>query len=71
MYDTISDFDFVRIREGLGVHLQASWLKSRKKNNDELVTKLKSLIGVWKSGKFMSLIYRPFSVNSYAMSKIW
>ena len=55
----------------VGVHLQATWLKTRKENNDELVKKLKSLIGAWKSGKFMSLICRPFSVNSYAMSKIW
>ena len=67
-------FPHLKITDSLafvGVHLQANWQKSRKENNDESVTKLKSLIGPWKSGKFMPLVCRPFSVNSYALSKTW
>ena len=67
-------FPHFRITESLsfvGVHLQASWQKTRKQNNDELQDKVKGKIGTWKSGKFMSLVCRPFSVNSYALSKVW
>ena len=55
----------------VGVHLQASWLKTRKENNDELLSRVKSTIGCWNSGKFMTLVCRQFSVNSYALSKVW
>ena len=64
----------LKISESLGfvgVQLQATWQKTRKENNDESVARLKSCIGSWKSGKFMPLVCRPFSVNSYALSKIW
>ena len=67
-------FPHFRITESLsfvGVHLQASWQKTRKQNNDELQDKVKRMIGTWKSGKFMSLVCRPFSLNSYALNKVW
>ena len=32
---------------------------------------MQKLIGSWRSGKFLPLIQRPFSVNTYAMSKVW
>lgn len=51
----------------VGVELLASWQQSRKINNDELLSRVKSTIGSWKSGKFL----RPFSVNSYCFSKVW
>ena len=55
----------------VGVELLASWQQTRKVNNDELLSRVKSTIGSWKSGKFMPLVSRPFSVNSYCISKIW
>ena len=67
-------FPHLRITDSLafvGVHLQATWQKTRKQNNDELVERVKGTIGAWKSGKFMPLVCRPFSLNSYALSKVW
>ena len=67
-------FPHLRITDSLGfvgVQLQATWQKTRKENNDESQAKLKAKIGSWKSGKFMPLVCRPFSVNSYALSRIW
>ena len=67
-------YPHLRITDSLafvGVQLQASWVKTRKENNDILVDRLQSTINWWKSGKFMRLISRPFSVNSYTLSKIW
>ena len=64
----------LRITDSLafvGVHLQATWQKTRKQNNDELIDRVKGTVGAWKSGKFMPLICRPFSLNSYALSKVW
>ena len=64
----------LRITDSLafvGVQLQASWIKSRKENNDILVERLRSTINSWKSGKFMPLVSRPFSVNTFALSKVW
>ena len=57
-------FPHLRITDSLafvGVHLQATWQKTRKQNNDELVERVKETIGAWKSGKFMPL-------NSYAVN---
>ena len=55
----------------VGVELMASWQQTRKVNNDEILVRVKSTIGGWKSGKFMPLVCRPFSVNSYCLSKVW
>ena len=55
----------------VGVDLMASWQQTRKLNNDEIIKRIKSTIGSWKSGKFMPLVCRPFSLNSYCLSKAW
>ena len=55
----------------VGVELLASWQQTRKVNNDELSDRVKNTIGAWKSGKFMPLVSRPFSINSYCYSKVW
>ena len=55
----------------VGVHLQPSWQQTRKLNNDELISKVKTTINSWKSGKFLPLVCRPFSLNSYCLSKVW
>ena len=60
-----------RLSDRLGVDLLASWQQTRKANNDELLSRVKSTIGSWKSGKFVPLACRPFSVNSFCLSKVW
>ena len=55
----------------VGVDLTASWQSTRKMNNDELQRRINTCIGSWKSGKFMPLICRPFSINTYCTSKVW
>ena len=55
----------------VGVELLASWQQTRKVSNDELLARVKSTIGSWKSGKFMPLVCRPFSLNSCCLSKVW
>ena len=55
----------------VGVQLQATWVQTRKENNDQLVSRVKDKLGSWKSRKFMPLVSRPFSVNSYGLSKLW
>ena len=55
----------------VGVELTASWVTTRKLNNDELQKRVQSSIGSWKSGKFMPHVSRPFSINTYCTSKVW
>ena len=55
----------------VGVDLMASWQQTRKLNNDELIRRVKTTISAWKSGKFVPLVSRPFSLNSYCLSKVW
>ena len=67
-------FPYMKICDTLsmvGVELTASWQSTRKINNDELQKKVQNCIGSWKSGKFMPLVCRPFSINTYCTSKIW
>ena len=55
----------------VGVELTASWLTTRKVNNGDLQKRVNSCIGSWKAGKFMPLVSRPFSINTYCTSKVW
>ena len=55
----------------VGVELTASWQSTRKLNNDDLQQRVQGCIGSWKSGKFMPLVCRPFSINTYCLSKVW
>ena len=55
----------------VGVELMASWQQTRNVNNEEVLRRLKSTINSWKSGKFMPLVCRPFSLNTYCLSKAW
>ena len=55
----------------LGVVLKASFIQTRKTNCDDLIEKFSRIMGNWKGGKFMSLTQRPWSINTYAMPKIW
>ena len=53
------------------VELSVKWQTTRKLNNDELQEKVQKCMGSWKSGKFLPLVCRPFSVNTYCLSKVW
>ena len=55
----------------VGVDLTASWQSTRKCNMDEVQARVQRCIGSWRSGKFMPLVSRPFSLNTYCSSKIW
>ena len=55
----------------VGVELKATPTQTRKVNGDILQTRVKNTIGPWQAGKFMPLTQRPWSVNSYALSKVW
>ena len=57
--------------EMVGVDLTANWQASRRINNDDLQSRVQRCIGAWKSGKFMPLVSRPFSINTYCLSKVW
>ena len=53
------------------MELTASWQSTRKVNTDDMQNRVHSCIGAWKTGKFMSLVSRPFSLNTYCLSKVW
>ena len=65
-YMTLSDhLDMV------GVTLMASWVKTRKANGDTLQLKIKNTVNPWKAGKFLPITQRGWSLNCYALSKVW
>ena len=55
----------------VGVQLRATWTQTRKVNCDIVQKRVSTTINTWKAGKFMPLVLRPWSVNSYVMSKVW
>ena len=55
----------------VGVKLSATWGKTRQLNGSALQKKVETIVGPWKTGKFMPLSPRPFSLNTYVLSKIW
>ena len=55
----------------LGVKLFANFNQTRSKNGEILMKKINNLINGWKSGKFMPLLDRSTSINTFALSKIW
>ena len=57
--------------EMVGVVLKSTFTQTRKTNCDELWERFGNVLGAWKGGKFMPLTQRPWSVNTYALPKIW
>lgn len=55
----------------VGVILKSTYTLTRQANGDNLVERIANTIGPWRGGKFMPLILRPHSVNSYCFSKLW
>ena len=55
----------------VGVELRATFTQTRKANGDQLQNKVKNTVGPWKAGRFMPLTLRPYTANTYALSKVW
>ena len=48
--------------EMIGVELKATWQQTRKANGDIVQSRVSDTINAWKSGKFMDLPARPWSL---------
>ena len=57
--------------EMLGVELRATWSQTRKANGDICQTRVGNTIRQWKTGKFMHLSQRSWSLNQYCLPKMW
>ena len=53
------------------MELRATFVQTRKVNGDQLQSRVKNTVGPWKSGKFMPITIRPYSANTFALSKVW
>ena len=65
-YMTISDH-----LEMVGVELRATWAQTRKANGDIVQQRVADTVKLWKTGKFMNLTLRSWSLNIYCFSKIF
>ena len=54
----------------VGVDMKATWTQSRKSNFVAIHSRVSTSIHSWTSGKFMDLVSRPWSLNSYVLSKV-
>ena len=57
--------------EMVGVELKATWSQTRKANGDFIQTRVGNITNAWRSGKFMDISCRPWSLNTYALTKVW
>ena len=55
----------------VGVELRATITQTRKCNGEKLVQSIENITGAWKGGKFMPLVLRGHSINTYCLSKLW
>ena len=65
--------DYMKLSESLemvGVELKATWSQTRKVNGDSIQSKVTAVVNSWKAGKFMDMTSRPWSLNTYALSKV-
>ena len=65
---------FIKLSDHLdmvGVELRATHTQTRKANGDMVQDRVQKIIGSWRSGKFMPLTQRPWSINTYCLSKVW
>ena len=65
-YMTISDY-----LEMVGVELRATWTQTKKANGEIVQQRVADTVKLWKTGKFMHLSLRSWSMNIYCFSKIW
>ena len=67
-------FQYIRLSEHLdfvGVELRSTFTQTRKSNGEQLQTRVQNTIVPWRAGKFMPLTLRPYSANTYVLSKVW
>ena len=57
--------------EMVGVEIKATWVQTKKANGDIIQSRVSKTVIAWKSGKFMDLSCRPWSLNNFALSKVW
>ena len=57
--------------EMVGVELRATWAQTRKANGDIIQERVSNTTKVWKSGKFMKLNQRSWSINQFCLSRGW
>ena len=57
--------------EMVGVELKSTWVQTRKVNGEIVQARVSNTVNSWKAGKFMDLSCRPWSLNSYALGKVW
>jgi hypothetical protein len=65
---------FIKLSDHLdmvGVELRSTHTQTRKANGDMVQDRVQKIIGSWRSGKFMPLTQRPWSINTYCLSKVW
>ena len=55
----------------LGCKLYSNYGNTRRENGEILKLKVRNQINSWKAGKFMPMTSRPWSINSYCLSKLW
>ena len=55
----------------VGVELRATWSQTKKANGDIVQTRVNNTCKMWKTGKFMHLSMRSWSINNYCLSKVW
>ena len=55
----------------LGCKLYSNYGSTRRENGEILKEKVRSQINSWKSGKFMPMTSRPWSINTFCLSKLW
>ena len=55
----------------LGCKLYSDYSTTRRENGEVLKKKVRDQIGSWKAGKFLPLTSRPWSINTYCLSKLW
>ena len=55
----------------VGVELRASWVQTRRANGDIAQQRINDTVRRWKTGKFMELSLRSWSLNMYCFSKVW
>ena len=53
------------------VELRATWTQTRKANGEVVQARVNNTIELWKTGKFMHLGMKSWSVNQYCFSKVW
>ena len=56
--------------EMVGVELKCTWAQTRKVNGDIIQKRIADTVNSWKSGKFMEVTSRPWSLNTFDLSKV-